>query len=135
MSRIVAILHGEHGAYGISFPDLPGATSGGATIDETLARAEEALAGHVTTMIEAGMDLPDLRGVEALRADPEFADDFASALLIAVLDVDLPSRSKRFNISMDERLMDRIDARAEAFGETRSRFLATAARKRLAENA
>ena len=40
MSKIVAILHGEHGAYGISFPDLPGATSGGATVDETLARAE-----------------------------------------------------------------------------------------------
>lgn len=135
MSNIVAVIHGKAGAYGISFPDFPGATSGGGTLDEVMSRAREALATHVETMVEAGLDLPAPRALDALKADPAFADDFADAVAVAVVPVDMPGRTKRFNISMDERLMDRVDARAEAAGETRSGFLAAAARKRLAEEA
>lgn len=135
MSKIVAIIHGKPGAYGVSFPDLPGATSGGATIDEALERAEAALAGHVEIMVETEIDLPALRSVETLRADHEFSEDFAGAVALAMVDIEMPGRAKRYNISMDERLMDRIDARAQAFGESRSGFLAAAARKRLAEQA
>ncbi|WP_416358206.1 type II toxin-antitoxin system HicB family antitoxin [Aureimonas phyllosphaerae] len=135
MSKIVAIIHGKPGAYGVSFPDLPGATSSGTTIDEALERAEAALAGHVETMVAAGIDLPTLRSVEDLRADHEFHEDFAGAVVVAMVDVEMPGRAKRYNISMDERLMDRIDARAQSFGESRSGFLAAAARRRLAEEA
>jgi metal-responsive CopG/Arc/MetJ family transcriptional regulator len=37
----------------------------------------------------------------------------------------------RINISMDERLLSAIDREAEARGETRSAFLANAARARM----
>ena len=127
MAHVVALIHGEAGAYGVSFPDFPGATSGGRTIDEVVSRAHEGLASHVEALIEVGLPVPGLRTIETLRADPHFAD----AVLVVLLSVDLPGRSKRFNISMDESLMNRIDASAAALGETRSGFLASAARRRL----
>nr|WP_306228729.1 type II toxin-antitoxin system HicB family antitoxin [Aurantimonas sp. CSK15Z-1] len=55
--------------------------------------------------------------------------------MTALVTVDLPGRSKRLNISMDERLMDRVDARAAALGKSRPAFLALAARQRLQESA
>ena len=131
MAHVVALIHGEAGAYGVSFPDFPGATSGGRTIDEVVSRAHESLASHVEALIEEGLPVPGLRTIETLRADPHFAEDFADAVLVVLLSVDLPGRSKRFNISMDESLMNRIDASAAALGETRSGFLASAARRRL----
>ena len=43
-----------------------------------------------------------------------------------------PARSVRVNISLDETLLDQIDRVARARGETRSGFLSSAARSRLA---
>ena len=43
MTRYPALLDGERGAYGVSFPDLPGIVAMGETVDEAVANAEEAL--------------------------------------------------------------------------------------------
>jgi predicted RNase H-like HicB family nuclease len=47
MVAVVALVHGEPGAYSISFPDFQGCVAGGATVDEALRRGREALAFHV----------------------------------------------------------------------------------------
>lgn len=44
---------------------------------------------------------------------------------------ELPKRAVRINISMDESLISAIDRAASAFGESRSHFLAEAAKLRL----
>ncbi len=41
--RYPALIDGEKGAYGIVFPDLPGCLAMGATIDEAIQDAQEAL--------------------------------------------------------------------------------------------
>ena len=41
--RYPALIDGGSGAYGVTFPDLPGIAAMGATPDEALANAEEAL--------------------------------------------------------------------------------------------
>ncbi|SHO65833.1 Predicted nuclease of the RNAse H fold, HicB family [Pseudoxanthobacter soli DSM 19599] len=132
MATIIALIHGEAGAYGIGFPDFPGAVSGGATIDEALRRGRETLATHIEALGEAGQDLPRVRTVDEVRADPALAEDFADAVLVTAVTVDLPGKAVRLNISMDEHLVARIDEAARARGESRSRFLAEAARTRLA---
>ena len=43
MNRYPALLDGERGAYGVTFPDLPGIVAMGATVDEALLNGEEAL--------------------------------------------------------------------------------------------
>ena len=131
MGVVVALVHGEPGAYGISYPDFPGATSLGETLDEVIARGREGLASHIEAMIEQARPMPALRTLDELQGDPAFAEDFGDAVVVAAVDADLPGRSVRLNISMDETLIERIDRRAKALGETRSGFLASAARERL----
>lgn len=131
MAAIIALIHGEPGAYGISFPDFQGCISGGASIEEALHRGREALTFHIEGMEDVGEPFPKLREVSEIKADPEFADDFADAT-VAVVDVDLPARAVRVNISIDERLLQRADRAADAAGETRSGYIATALKQRLA---
>jgi predicted RNase H-like HicB family nuclease len=132
MVAVVGLVHGAPGAYGISFPDFPGCIAGGSTIDEALRRGRDALDFHVESMNEVGEALPRVRDIVEIRADPEFSDDFADAL-VTVVDADLPAKAVRVNISIDERLLDRIDRAAQATGETRSGFIAAATRHRLTE--
>ena len=131
MVAVVALIHREKGAYGISFPDFQGCVSGGETLDETLRRGRETLAFHIECMLDAGEDLPMVRDLDAIKADPTFEDDFADAAIVSAVDVDLPARSVRVNISLDQRLLERIDRRARDIGESRYGFLAGAARARL----
>jgi predicted RNase H-like HicB family nuclease len=132
MAVIVALVHGEKGAFGVSFPDFPGCVSGGASISEALRRAPEALASHIEAMVDEGFVIPEIRELDTIRASSEFAVDFADAVLIAVVEAELPGRASRLNISMDEHLVARIDRRARELGESRSGFLAAAAKSRLA---
>jgi len=130
MVAVVALVHGKPGAYGISFPDFPGCVSGGTSVDEALRRGRDALDFHVESMMEVGEPLPKIRDIAEIRADPEYAEDFADAM-VAVVDAEVPAKAVRVNISIDERLLDRIDRAAQTTGETRSGFIAAAARERL----
>ena len=76
--------------------------------------------------------MPEVRELDTIKADPAFSEDFADAVLTAAVDVELPGRASRLNISMDEHLVARIDKRARELGESRSGFLAAAAKSRLA---
>jgi len=49
----------------------------------------------------------------------------------ALLPVDVPGKSKRINITLDEALVERVDTAASHEGMTRSGYLAQAAREKL----
>ncbi len=74
MATIVALIHGKAGAYGIGFPDFPGAVSGGTTLDEALARGRDTLTAHVAAFVQAGLDLPPIRTLDEIKADPACAE-------------------------------------------------------------
>ncbi len=128
---IVALIHGEEGNFGISFPDVPGCISAGDTIDETLANGAEALAFHLEGTLEDGDPMPVPRTVEAIRADPTFGFELNEPHIIALMPFTPPSRTIRINVTMDERLVEAIDQAAKSQGGTRSGFLAALARERL----
>lgn len=130
MSYAIAVIHEENGVYGISFPDFPGCVSTARSLDEAIFKGGQALALHVSGMVEDGEELPLLRSLAQLRADPEFSADFASAT-IAAIDVELPRRAVRVNISIDEGLLERIDRAARAAGQSRSAYLVEAAKRRI----
>jgi predicted RNase H-like HicB family nuclease len=125
-----ALIHDEDGAYGISFPDFPGCVSGGGSLDEALARGAETLMFHIEGMVADSDPLPVPRSLEQLRSDPMFLADSEGAV-VAVVPVELPGKAVRVNVSMDEHLLDAIDRAARARGQTRSAFLAEAARARI----
>jgi predicted RNase H-like HicB family nuclease len=57
--RYPAIIEGDaETGYSVFFPDLPGCTSGGETLQAAALNPEQALAGHVDLMLQAGEALP-----------------------------------------------------------------------------
>ena len=134
MPATYALIHEENGTFGISFPDFPGCISTGRTAEEAIAKGSEALTFHVSGMAEDGLDLPVPRGLAELRADPAFAAD-ADGATLTLINYEVPGRSVRINISIDENLLSSIDLSANASGESRSGWLADAARRRLQRRA
>jgi len=85
MAGYVALVHKDAGtSYGVSFPDVPGCVSAGDTMEEALANAAEALAGHLALMRADGDALPQARGLGAIRADRSLADDLEGAIVKTV---------------------------------------------------
>ena len=64
MNRYPALIDGEKGAYGVTFPDLPGIVAMGSTIEEAMTDAEEALCDCA---IEASKDGSVLRPPTAME--------------------------------------------------------------------
>lgn len=121
-----AIIDRGTDGYGVTFPDLPGCTSGGTTVDDAAHSAEEALALHLRGMIEDGEMIPDPTPLDRIGRDPE-VEEIARILVRA----ELPGKAVRFNATIDESLLARIDRAAQAAGMSRSGFLAEAARRML----
>jgi predicted RNase H-like HicB family nuclease len=108
--------------FGVVFPDFPGCVSAGGSLDEAVLGAHEALAGHVALMVADGDPLPEPAALEAVAAERA-----ASTVAITLVPVTLPGKMQRVNITIDEGLLEQIDAVAD----NRSRFLAEAARAEL----
>jgi predicted RNase H-like HicB family nuclease len=109
--------------FGVVFPDFPGCVSAGSTLDEAMLGAHEALAGHVALMVNDGDELPEPTPLEVVAAKRD-----ATTVAITLVPVTLPGKAHRVNITIDEGLLEEIDAVAD----NRSRFLAEAARAELA---
>ncbi len=130
MAHAVALIHEENGTFGISFPDFPGCVSTADNLDDVILRGNQALTFHVAGMIEDKEPIPVLRTAAQIKADPEFIEDVRDAA-IAVIPVDLPGKSVRINITLDEHLLAAVDKAARSHGSTRSGFLADAARSKI----
>ena len=71
MTRYVALVDHDKAGFGVVFPDAPGATAMGDTLDGALERAAEALSDWMQGEIEDGRRLPKARSWAALRRDKE----------------------------------------------------------------
>ena len=132
--RYFALIDGGPGAYGVVFPDLPGCTAMGDTLDEAVTAAAAALADWVGTVESAGQAAPPASSAEALRRDPEVVAALADgACLAAVLLVRATGKSVRANLSLDEGLVAAIDAAAHSRGITRSGMVSIVMRQYLHE--
>ena len=83
MSRHVALVDGKPGVYGVVVPDLPGCTSGGATVDEALRNAVEAVTLWVEDARADGEKIPQARTAETLRNDPDVVAALAEGGVLA----------------------------------------------------
>ncbi len=131
MSEVVyGLIHEAKGRYGISFPDFPGCVAAGGTPDEALRRGAETLRFHIAGMMDDGEALPKLRGLSELQRTKAFKSHAKGAAVVAV-NVELPGKAVRVNVSLEERLLEAIDRAASHAGQSRSAFLAEAAARRI----
>ena len=63
-----AIFHKEDDAYWVEFPDLEGCQTYGGTLNETMACAQEALAGYLLTLLEENRELVPPSDVSAVSS-------------------------------------------------------------------
>ncbi len=126
MKNYIALIHKDRGTeYGVSFPDLPGCISAGATLDEARSMAAEALALHLEGMVADGEAIPEPSSLEDIMSNKENLDGVA-VLIPAPAQA---AKTVRVNITLPEDVLSEIDRYAEREGFTRSGFLAQAAKK------
>lgn len=117
-----AIIERAQSGFSVFFPDLPGCTSAGDTVNQAVLNAEQALAGHLEVTDEHGDPVAEPSQLDAIERDPE-VDEVARVLVRA----ERPGKVLRLNITLDESLVAAIDKVAK----NRSGFLADAARHEL----
>ncbi|AZO38783.1 hypothetical protein EOA27_13340 [Mesorhizobium sp. M2A.F.Ca.ET.037.01.1.1] len=67
MRQYIGLIHKEEASdYGVSFPDLPGVVTAGASFDEARELAEQALAFHIEGLIDDGEAVPEPSSLEQI---------------------------------------------------------------------
>lgn len=124
----------EHGgAFGLVVPDCPGCVAQADSFEDVMESGVEALREWMADRVSAGFAPPPPRSIVELRADPSLAEDFAADPVVASVPLLLDAgRSVKANISLDAGLLEQIDAAAKLRGLTRSAFLSSAAREKIA---
>ncbi|HMK78586.1 MAG TPA: type II toxin-antitoxin system HicB family antitoxin [Xanthobacteraceae bacterium] len=86
MAYYIALIHKERDScYGVSFPDLPGVTRAGESIDEALQQAAEVLEFAAEDWVELkGERFPAPRTIDELRSDHEFQAQAGDVVVAAV---------------------------------------------------
>lgn len=120
--------------YSVIFPDLPGCSTWGETMEQAFAMAIDALAGHLEAMADDGDPIPKASSYaaawEALKAEyaslglgplPE------GSVLQLIPAPSLDMRNEQKAISARKYKWDMVDRKAEALDMKRSAFLIMAA--------
>lgn len=120
------VMHKDKGSeYGVVVPDLPGCFSAGATADEALAMAKEAIELHLEGLIEEGMVVPEPGRIEDHKRKRCYAG--GTWAVVGVDPSSLRLNAQRVTITMPQRVLDAVDRYVRKHGETRSALLTRAA--------
>lgn len=123
MKRYIALIEKENNScYGVVFPDVAGCVSAGDTLDDALKNAEKALSLHLD-----GEKAPKARTLDEIKQTWEDWKDWKDAIIAAVPLIPLQSKSIRIQITIDNKVLSRIDS----ISNNRSNFLEEAARRSL----
>lgn len=129
MRQYIALIHKDADSdFGVSFPDLPGCVTAGATLDEARDMAAEALALHLEGLAEDGIAIPEPSSLETIMTEAQNRDGVA--ILVAAPPQTI--KAVRINVTLPEDVLANVDAYAAANGFSRSGFLAYAAKKAMA---
>lgn len=125
MTAYIALLRKDAASdYGVDFPDFPGCVTAAPTLDDARTLAAEALAFHIEGMLADREPIPGPSTLDAVMAERENQEAVAFLVDVPVA----PARSVRVNVMLPEEVVQAIDR----VTNNRSRFLAEAARSKLA---
>ncbi|HZZ32654.1 MAG TPA: type II toxin-antitoxin system HicB family antitoxin [Phenylobacterium sp.] len=122
----VALLRGaQPGGYTATFPDLPDCSARGVDVATLVVEARRAAQHHLQALADAGEAWPKATPIEQVAVE--------AGVIAVLIDVAVDDPPIRVNVSLGERLVQRLDAAAEARGMTRSGFIAQSVRMSLGE--
>ncbi|HEY2750214.1 type II toxin-antitoxin system HicB family antitoxin [Phenylobacterium sp.] len=124
--HFVALVRGDQATgYTASFPDLPECSAHGRDVAELVVEARRAALDCLQALANAGEAWPIATTVERVAVEP--------GVFVVLIEVAVDDPPIRVNVSLGERLVQRLDAAAEARGMTRSGFIAQSVRMNLGE--
>lgn len=115
----LAIIEKGRDGFGVFFPDLPGCTSFGKTIEKAAENAYVAAQGHAAVSLQHGEELPSPRAPEEIPNDSDVKE--AARVLIPVEVADEPVR---VNVSLPASALAALDRAAKELSLTRSGAIA-----------
>lgn len=123
MTDYIAYLHQDEGTdIGVSFPDFPGCITAGATLQEAMTMASEALELHIEGVRAEGLEIPAPSPLDQMAND-----DAREGAIVALVSVTLEDPPAKANITLKRSQLERIDQAATIAGLTRSPFMVRAA--------
>ena len=124
--RYPVVIHKDpESDYGVSVPDLPGCFSAGATLDEALQEAVEAIETHLEGMLLDGESIPSPKSIDEHQNNPDYAEGIWALVTVDI--TKLSGKTRRINITLPERVLNVMDKYAADHGGTRSGLIAEAA--------
>lgn len=111
------------GEFWVTIPDLPGVNVADPDEKRALEIAAEFAADYLADLVNDGHAIPKASDMPPIENDDEAAR--------ALIPVDVPGRSVKISLSIDEALLARADQAAQRAGETRSGFFAAAVQQRI----
>lgn len=122
MIRYPALIDGESGAYGVTFPDLPGIVAMGTSMDEAMINAEEALRDYALEAERDGTDIEQPSAIESVELE-------AGSALVSIPLIRLSGRRVRANLTLDEGVAEFINSEARRRHMTRTAYVEWMARR------
>lgn len=116
MARYPALIDGKKGAYGVTFPDLPGIVAMGNTVDEALVNAEEALRDYAIEAEKDGEKISLPSAFEQLEVP-------CGNTLVSVPLIRVTGRNVRAHMTLDEGVAAFIDGESRRRGMTRKTYV------------
>lgn len=129
MTEFVVILDLGPAGWYVRFPDLPGCVGAGDTPEAAIATAAEALRDVVAHRRAAGVPAPRPSTLKAILESGEVETGETTVLIALSED---GGGTVRTDLTLDAGLLAAIDAEAARSGQTRSAFLASAEREKIA---
>lgn len=119
IKKYIAVINKENGKqYGVIFPDFLGCVTVGKNLEEAKEMAQEALQFHIDGMLKDGEDLPKTKTLDEIKKK------YKKAEIFLVVAVKIKTKATRINISIDEKLLRKLDKFLLNSNETRSSFFA-----------
>jgi predicted RNase H-like HicB family nuclease len=131
MTRYVALIDGQPGAFGVVIPDCPGCAGMGDTIEEALDNAAEGLRDWMEAIEAQGGAAPVPRSMDEVRAEADADPDTGEVIYATVPLIRDLGRPVKANLSLDSGVLAAIDATARRLGVTRSAMVELLAKRGL----
>lgn len=125
-----AIIEKAKDGFGVFFPDLPGCTSFGRTVEEAASNAYSAAQAHVAVSQEYGDTIPEPRATDDIPRERDVKEK--ARLLVPV---EISEEPVRVNISLPGAALEALDRTARELTLSRSGAIAYLALAREATNA
>lgn len=132
MSKItkeyIAVVHKDKDSeYGVIFPDFLECITSGKNLQEAKNMAEEALQFHIDGMLEDKEDLPEATNFDIIK------QRYHDAEIFLFISVKIPTSVKRINITIDEKLLRKLDKYLNEKNDNRSHFFTESIKERISQ--